>query len=83
MDPKGPKEQNERNEWMQGLALLAWISWEVVLWSGTGLLLGYWVAGKIGAPGWIAVIPLWRALHSPSGGFTKRAQNSEARHESS
>ncbi len=37
MDPQ------DRQEWIHGLSLLAWISGEVLGMSGAGVLLGYWL----------------------------------------
>jgi hypothetical protein len=46
----------DKKEWMKGLALLTWVSWEVIAWSGLGTGLGYFAARALGAPTWISLL---------------------------
>lgn len=49
-------EPSDRREWVRGLALLAWISWEVLGWSAIGVGMGYLGHRMLGTPEWAMVL---------------------------
>ena len=53
---KPPRDDAQRRAWMRGLALLAWVSWEVVAWSALGTLAGYFLGKALGGALWIAAL---------------------------
>ncbi len=68
----------DRKDWVRGLALLAWISGEILGLTGAGLLLGYWITQAVGASPFWSILPALSGLALAFFRIYKAAQALEA-----
>lgn len=52
----GPEKDSDRKVWIRGLALLAWVSWEVLGWGALGTAAGYFMGRALGGAAWLGAV---------------------------